>query len=150
MPNNTQDGYANAFLGDFNSYTEGGRIVWLYAAHNAAVKAGVAWYGPLVRDGTPLQPKNPIDIVNDLHGPVLGLYGGADTGISQEYFKSLPADRQPAQRPTIGYLARIWQHETDHLNGILLTDRMGPVAKIRNRGLLKELEEKFVPAKKAK
>ena len=25
MPNNTQDGYANAFLGNFNSYTEGGR-----------------------------------------------------------------------------------------------------------------------------
>lgn len=62
----------------------GGRIVWMYDAHNPAVKAGVAWYGPLVRPGTELQPKNPIDIVKDLHGPVLGLYGGADTGISQE------------------------------------------------------------------
>ena len=30
MPNNTQDGYANAFLGNFNSYTEGGRIVGDY------------------------------------------------------------------------------------------------------------------------
>ena len=62
----------------------GGRIVWMYDAHNPAVKAGVAWYGPLVRPGTELQPKNPVDIVKDLHGPVLGLYGGADTGISQE------------------------------------------------------------------
>lgn len=62
----------------------GGRIVWLYDAHSSAVKAGVAWYGPLVRPGTELQPKNPIDIAKDLHGPVLGLYGGADTGISQE------------------------------------------------------------------
>jgi carboxymethylenebutenolidase len=62
----------------------GGRIVWMYDAHNPAVKAGVAWYGPLVRPGTELSPKNPIDIVKDLHGPVLGLYGGADTGISQE------------------------------------------------------------------
>jgi carboxymethylenebutenolidase len=62
----------------------GGRIVWMYDAHNPAVKAGVAWYGPLVRPGTELQPKNPTDIVKDLHGPVLGLYGGADTGISQE------------------------------------------------------------------
>jgi carboxymethylenebutenolidase len=62
----------------------GGRIVWMYDAHNPAVKAGVAWYGPLVRPGTELQPKNPIDLVKDLHGPVLGLYGGADTGISQE------------------------------------------------------------------
>lgn len=42
-----------------------------------------------------------------------------------------------------GYVARIWQHETDHLNGILITDRMGAVAKIAHRGLLKDLEEKF-------
>ena len=62
----------------------GGRIVWMYDAHNPAVKAGVAWYGPLIRPGTELQPKNPIDIAKDLHGPVLGLYGGADAGISQE------------------------------------------------------------------
>jgi carboxymethylenebutenolidase len=62
----------------------GGRIVWLYDAHNPAVKAGVAWYGPLQPNTTPLQPKNPVDIAKGLHGPVLGLYGGADTGISQE------------------------------------------------------------------
>jgi len=49
----------------------------------------------------------------------------------------------PIDQTADGYVARIWQHETDHLNGILLTDRMGPVAKIRNRGLLKELEERF-------
>ena len=49
----------------------------------------------------------------------------------------------PIDQAADGYVARIWQHETDHLNGILLTDRMGPVAKIRNRALLKELEEKF-------
>jgi len=30
MPNNTQDGYANAFLGQFNSYNEGGRVVGNY------------------------------------------------------------------------------------------------------------------------
>jgi len=30
MPNNTQDGYANAFLGNFRSYTEGGRVVGNY------------------------------------------------------------------------------------------------------------------------
>jgi carboxymethylenebutenolidase len=72
----------------------GGRIVWLYDAHNPAVKAGVAWYGPLVRDGTPLQPKNPIDIVKDLHGPVLGLYGGADPGISQDSVAKMRAALQ--------------------------------------------------------
>ena len=62
----------------------GGRIVWMYAGHNPALKAGVAWYGPLVRPGTELQPKNPIDLVKDLKAPVLGLYGGADSGIPND------------------------------------------------------------------
>ena len=59
----------------------GGREVWLYAAHNPAVKAGVAWYGRLVGQASELTPKHPVDIAASLHGPVLGLYGGADTGI---------------------------------------------------------------------
>ncbi len=59
----------------------GGRIVWLYSEHSKAVKAGVAWYGRLVGDTDPLHPKNPIDLVANLNCPVLGLYGGADTGI---------------------------------------------------------------------
>ncbi|MEH1855529.1 MAG: dienelactone hydrolase family protein [Nostoc sp.] len=59
----------------------GGRITWLYAAHNPQVKAGVAWYGRLVGDATELQPKYPIDIVSTLKVPILGLYGGKDTGI---------------------------------------------------------------------
>jgi peptide deformylase len=50
---------------------------------------------------------------------------------------------QPFEQIETGYLARIWQHETDHLNGILLTDRMGPVAKMTYRKLLKGLEEKY-------
>ena len=59
----------------------GGRITWLYSAHNPAVKAGVAWYGRLVGKPNPLQPRNPADLVGELKAPVLGLYGGADTGI---------------------------------------------------------------------
>ncbi len=59
----------------------GGRQVWLYAAHNPAVKAGVAWYGRLVGQVSDLTPKHPLDIAASIHGPVLGLYGGADTGI---------------------------------------------------------------------
>ncbi len=59
----------------------GGRIVWLYCEHNKDLKAGVAWYGKLLGDTDPLHPKNPIDLVADLGCPVLGLYGGADTGI---------------------------------------------------------------------
>ncbi|MBW4560123.1 MAG: dienelactone hydrolase family protein [Mojavia pulchra JT2-VF2] len=59
----------------------GGRITWLYAAHNPQVKAGVAWYGRLVGDVTELTPQHPINIASTLNVPVLGLYGGKDTGI---------------------------------------------------------------------
>ena len=62
----------------------GGRIVWLYAAYSSALKAGVAWYGRVVGDPTPLTPKHPVDIAKDLKAPVLGLYGGADTGIPND------------------------------------------------------------------
>jgi len=59
----------------------GGRITWLYAAHNPKVKAGVAWYGRLMGDTTPNTPKHPIDFAPTLSVPVLGLYGAKDTGI---------------------------------------------------------------------
>lgn len=59
----------------------GGRITWLYAAHSRDVKAGVAWYGRLVGASSPLTPTHPVDIAANLNGPVLGLYGAADTGI---------------------------------------------------------------------
>jgi len=59
----------------------GGRIVWLYAAHSPAVRAGVAWYGRLVGQPSALAPTHPVDVVGALKAPVLGLYGGKDTGI---------------------------------------------------------------------
>ncbi|MBD1831789.1 dienelactone hydrolase family protein [Cyanobacteria bacterium FACHB-472] len=62
----------------------GGRVVWLYAAHNPNLKAGVAWYGRLVSESTPLTPQHPIDIADELKAPVLGLYGGSDNGIPNE------------------------------------------------------------------
>jgi carboxymethylenebutenolidase len=69
----------------------GGRIVWLYAAHNPRLKAGVAWYGRLVGTATPLQPRYPIDLVAQLKAPVLGLYAGADDGIPLESVERMQA-----------------------------------------------------------
>jgi carboxymethylenebutenolidase len=69
----------------------GGRITWLYTAHNPNVKAGVAWYGRLVGDVTDLTPKNPVDVAADLKGPVLGLYGGADQGIPLDTIEKMRA-----------------------------------------------------------
>lgn len=59
----------------------GGRIVWLYAAHNRELDAGVAWYGRLRGETNALQPRYPLDIVGELKAPVLGLYAGKDQGI---------------------------------------------------------------------
>jgi carboxymethylenebutenolidase len=62
----------------------GGRITWLYCAHSPLVKAGVAWYGRLVGDVNEVTPQHPINIAAELKAPVLGLYGGLDTGIPLE------------------------------------------------------------------
>ncbi len=59
----------------------GGRITWLYAAHQPKLKAGVAWYGRLVGNATAQTPTHPLALVGQLKAPVLGLYGAADTGI---------------------------------------------------------------------
>jgi len=50
---------------------------------------------------------------------------------------------EPFERVAEGFIPRVWQHEFDHLNGIMLTDRMGPVAKMTHRKRLKELEDLY-------
>ena len=69
----------------------GGRQTWLYAAHQPKVKAGVAWYGRLVGDSTALTPRHPLDVAAQLKAPVLGLYGGADTGIALDTVERMKA-----------------------------------------------------------
>jgi carboxymethylenebutenolidase len=77
----------------------GGRIVWLYDAYNPAVKAGVAWYGRVVGDGAPMTPKHPLDVVDQLHGPVQGLYGGADTGIPNDTVEKMREALKKSSNP---------------------------------------------------
>jgi carboxymethylenebutenolidase len=77
----------------------GGRIVWLYVAHNPNVKAGVAWYGRLVAKPDELHPKNPIDLVGALSAPVLGLYGADDQGIPVESVERMRAALKEAGKP---------------------------------------------------
>jgi carboxymethylenebutenolidase len=78
----------------------GGRIVWLYSAHNPNVKAGVAWYGRIVNPADPLHPKHPIDIAADLKAPVLGLYGGKDTGIPLDDVEKMRTALKAAGKPS--------------------------------------------------
>jgi carboxymethylenebutenolidase len=68
----------------------GGRITWL-SATLPQVKAGVAWYGRVIGEKTENSPRHPVDLAADLKAPVLGLYGGADTGISLESVEQMRA-----------------------------------------------------------
>jgi carboxymethylenebutenolidase len=77
----TLTGHADAARMGVTGFCWGGRIVWLYCAHNPSLKAGVAWYGRLAGPASDLTPKHPVDIAASLEVPVLGLYGGADQGI---------------------------------------------------------------------
>jgi carboxymethylenebutenolidase len=82
----------------------GGRIVWLYAAHNPNLKAGVAWYGRLVppppERASALQPKHPIELVKDLKAPVLGLYAGKDGGIPVDSVEQMKKALKDAGKPS--------------------------------------------------
>jgi len=78
-------------------FCRGGRTVWEYAAHSTRLKAGVAFYGPLVDPANPAWPKSPTQLAPDMKAPVLGLYGEADTGIpvaSVEALKAALADNK--------------------------------------------------------
>ena len=74
----------------------GGRITWLYLAHNPRVKAGVAWYGRVVGDRSANTPQHPIDVAASIRQPVLALYGGADAGIPNETVYRMMAALQSA------------------------------------------------------
>lgn len=70
----------------------GGRLTWMYAEHNPAVKAAVAWYGKLAVGHGPLQTRNPVDVAGTLNAPVLGLYGGQDASIPLEDVRRIEAE----------------------------------------------------------
>lgn len=78
----------------------GGRVVWLYAAHSAKLKAGVAWYGRLVGQASEMTPKHPVDVAASLKAPVLGLYGGQDQGIPQDTVEKMRAALKAAGKPS--------------------------------------------------
>ncbi len=86
-----RQGGASADKLGITGFCWGGRITWLYAAHNPGVKAGVAWYGRLVGDATPNTPKHPVDVAVNIKAPVLGLYGAKDTGIPMESVEKMKA-----------------------------------------------------------
>lgn len=78
----------------------GGRVVWLYTAHSANVKAGVAWYGPLAGKPNALRPHTATDLAPGLHAPVLGLYAGLDKNITAADIDAMRAALAKAGKTT--------------------------------------------------
>ena len=79
-------------------FCRGGRDTWLFAAHNPALKAAVAWYGPLDGRTSAIQPQTPLDLVADLRCPLLGLYGGQDPSSSPAQIKEAEEKARAAGR----------------------------------------------------
>jgi carboxymethylenebutenolidase len=69
----------------------GGRIAWLYAAHNPKLSACVPWYGRLDGPRTREQAHWPIDVAAALGVPTLGLYGGDDPSIPPDLISCMKA-----------------------------------------------------------
>ena len=92
-------GKANTAKLGVTGFCWGGRQVWLYAAHNPQLKAGVAWYG-ILRPVSDVAKIDPLEIVKDLKAPVLGLYGGADPGIPLPKIEEMKAKLKAAKKPS--------------------------------------------------
>jgi len=93
--------WANANKGDparlgVTGFCRGGRDTWLYAAHNPALKAAVAWYGPVGGATSPIQPQTVMDVADKIDCPLLGLYGGADTSIPVDAVQAAAAKAKAA------------------------------------------------------
>ena len=100
----------------------------------------------------------PMVVIN----PVLSDPDGEDE--AEEGCLSLPDIRTPVIRPTRlrlqardldgnpidlirdDFATRVWQHETDHLNGVLLLDKMPESVRMSVRKQLRELEAEYAEA----
>jgi carboxymethylenebutenolidase len=79
-------------------FCRGGRDVWLYNAHSKALKAAVAFYGPLGGTRTDIQPKTALDVAATINAPQLNLYGAKDGSIPQDQVQAAAAAAKTAGR----------------------------------------------------
>lgn len=77
----------------------GGRIAWLYAAHNPRLAACVPWYGRLDGPRTAEQPRWPIDVTGEIKVQTLGLYGGDDPSIPYDLILQMKEKLEKAEAP---------------------------------------------------
>jgi carboxymethylenebutenolidase len=86
--------WAGSQGGDMNrlgiiGFCRGGRSVWLYATHNAGLKAGVAFYGSLMGPQSAAMPNSAFDLATEVKAPVLGLYGAEDESITPDQVEAM-------------------------------------------------------------
>ena len=109
---------------------------------------------PADYDNLPLTTSGPRVYIN----PVISLPKG-ELEDFEEGCLSLPKIRGIVFRPPIvsitaldehgkefteragGLLARCWQHELDHLDGVLIIDRMTQISRLKNRAAVRNLEK---------
>jgi carboxymethylenebutenolidase len=81
----------NANKVGINGFCWGGRVAWLYAQQSSQLKAGVAWYGRLVGEPSAINPTHPLERASQQKAPMLGLYGGQDSGIPLDSVNQMKA-----------------------------------------------------------
>ena len=84
----------------------GGRMIWLFARHDPALKAAVAFYGILGGKASPptaLKPQNPLDFGHDVTVPVLGLYGGHDDNIPPDLIARMQEELKGTRSEIVVY-----------------------------------------------
>jgi carboxymethylenebutenolidase len=81
-------------------FCRGGRTVWLYAAHNSNLKAGVAFYGSLMDPPSIAMPKNAFELATEVKAPVLGLYGAEDASITPDQVEAMKERLKAAGKTT--------------------------------------------------
>jgi len=55
--------------------------------------------------------------------------------------QAIDIDGNPVQLQATGLMARCWQHEIDHLDGIMILDRMSQMSRLKNRSLIREFKK---------
>ncbi len=99
-------GHADVARRGATGFCWGGRMIWLYAHHDASLKAAVAFYGILggpASPPSPLKPQNPLDFGADVKVPVLGLYGGHDDNIPPDLVAAMQGELKGTESRIVVY-----------------------------------------------
>lgn len=117
----------------------------------AAPQVGLCWRLFVTHD--PDDPENAIAWIN----PILEVLGD-EVAIEEEGCLSIPEVRgnirrpisiriqgfdingDPAEKTSEEMIARVWQHENDHLDGVLIMDKMTAMDRLINRRKIRDLE----------